>query len=138
MPIVYNVYCALKASQLAQVVKNLLANTGDVRDTDSIPGLGRSPGGGLGNPLQYSCLENPMDRGAWWAMVHRATKSWTQLKRLSMHACTMLLTLFIRMIDLMLSVLTAKKASNNAMKGCEEAFGGDKYISYLDCGDGTW
>ena len=48
MPIVYNVYCALKASQLAQVVKNLLANTGDVRDTDSITGLGRSPGGGIG------------------------------------------------------------------------------------------
>ena len=51
---------------------------------------------------------------------------------------SVLLTLFIRMIDLMLSVLTTKKASNNAMKGCEEAFGGDKYISYLDCGDGTW
>ena len=105
---------------------------------DSIPGLGRSPGGGHGNPLQYSCLENPVDRGAWWAMVHRAAKSWIQLKRLSMHACTVLLALFIRMIDLMLSVLTTKKANNNAMKGCEEAFGGDKYISYLDCGDGTW
>ena len=50
----------------------------------------------------------------------------------------MLLTLFVRMIDLMLRVLTTKKANNNAMKGCEETFGGDKYISYLDCGDGTW
>ena len=50
------------ASQVVLVVKNLLASTGDVRDMDSIPGLGRSSGGGHGNPLQYSCLENPMDR----------------------------------------------------------------------------
>ena len=52
----------------------------------SIPGSGRSPGGGHGNPLQYSCLDNPMDRGAWWATVHRIAKSQTQLKGLSMHA----------------------------------------------------
>ena len=51
--------------------KNPLASAGDVRDRGSIPGLGRSPGGGHGNPLQYSCLENPMDRGAWLAMVLR-------------------------------------------------------------------
>ena len=51
-----------------------------------IPGVGRSPGGGNGTPLPYSCLENPMDRGAWRAIVHRVTKSQTQLKRLSMHA----------------------------------------------------
>ena len=51
--------------------KNPLASAGDVRDVGSIPGLGRSPGGGHGNPLQYSCLENPMDRGAWLAMVLR-------------------------------------------------------------------
>ena len=49
----------------------------NVRDTGSIPGSGRSPGEGHGNPLQYSCLENPMDRGAWWAIVHGVTKSWT-------------------------------------------------------------
>ena len=55
-----------------------------------------------------------------------------------MHACTVLLTLFIRMIDLMLSVLTTKKANNNATKGCEQTFGGDKCIYYLDYGDGTW
>ena len=55
------------------VVKNLLANTGDVRDAGSIPGLGRCPEGGLGNPLQYSCLENPMDREVWWATVHGTT-----------------------------------------------------------------
>ena len=62
------------------MVKDLPANAGDVRDADSIPGSGRSPGGGPSNPLQDSCLENPMDRGAWWAMVHRVAKSQTQLK----------------------------------------------------------
>ena len=67
------------------VVKNLLANTGDVRDAGSIPGLGRCPEGGLGNPLQYSCLENPMDREVWWATVHRITKSQTRLMLLSTH-----------------------------------------------------
>ena len=51
----------------------------------SIRGLGRSPGGGHGNPFQYSCLENPMDKGAWWARVHRVTKSWTRLKRQHTH-----------------------------------------------------
>ena len=55
------------------------------RDVGSIPGSGRSPGGGLSNPLQYSCLENPMDRGTWCAPVLRVAKSQTQLKRLSMH-----------------------------------------------------
>ena len=57
--------------------KNLPANAGDIKDTGSIPGSGRSPEGGHGNPLQYSCLENPMDRGAWRAMVHSVTKSQT-------------------------------------------------------------
>ena len=65
------------------VVKNPSANAGDTRDTGSIPGLGRSPGGGHSNPLQYSFLENPMDRGDWWATAHRVTKSQTRLKRLS-------------------------------------------------------
>ena len=59
------------------VVKNAHANTGDVRDMGLIPGLGRSLGGGHGNPLQYSCLENSMDRGAWQATVHRVAQSWT-------------------------------------------------------------
>ena len=62
------------------VVKNLPANEGDIRDMGPIPGSGRSPGGEHGNPLQYSCLENSMDRGAWWATVHGVAKSWTQLK----------------------------------------------------------
>ena len=57
------------------MVKNLPANAGDVRDAGSIPGSERSPGGGFGNPLQYSCLENLMDRGAWWPMVLEVAKS---------------------------------------------------------------
>ena len=61
------------------VVKNSPANAGDVAEVGLIPGSGISPGGGNGNPFQYSCLENPMDRGPWWATVHRVTKSWTQL-----------------------------------------------------------
>ena len=69
------------------VVKNLSASAGDIRDGGSIPGSGRSPGGGHGNPLQYSRLENPMDRGAWQATVHKVAKRWTRLKRLSTYAC---------------------------------------------------
>ena len=57
------------------VVKNLLANAGDTGDAGSIPQSGRSPEGGYGNPLQCSCLENPTDRGAWWAIVHGIAKS---------------------------------------------------------------
>ena len=56
------------------VVKNVIASAGDVRDVGSVPGLGMSPGRGQGNPLQYSCLEELMDRGAWWAIVHRVAK----------------------------------------------------------------
>ena len=63
--------------KVALMVKNLLASAGDTGDVGSIPGSGRSRGGGCGNPLQYSCLENPMDRGAWWAMVHRVAESTT-------------------------------------------------------------
>ena len=75
-----------QASQVALVAKNLPVSAGEVRDAGLIPGSGRSPGGGHGNPLQYSCLENPMDRGAWQATVHRVSKSQTLLKRLSMHS----------------------------------------------------
>ena len=56
------------------MVKNPPANTGDIRNMSLIPGSGSSPGGGHGNPLQYPCLENPMDRGAWWATVHRVAE----------------------------------------------------------------
>ena len=73
---------------MALVVKNPPTNAGDVRDVGSVPGLERSPGGGHRNPLQYSCLENPMDRGAWLTTVLRVTNSQTHLKLLRMHSCT--------------------------------------------------
>ena len=63
------------ASQVVLLVKNPPADAGDVTDTGLVPGSGRSPGGRRGNPLQYSCLENPMDRGAWPDSVHRFAKS---------------------------------------------------------------
>ena len=66
-----------RASQVVLVVKNPPANVGDIKDLGSIPGLGRSHRGGRGNPVQYPSLENPMDRGAWWATVHRGAKSRT-------------------------------------------------------------
>ena len=72
-----SIYDQIGPFQVVLVVKNLPANVEVIGDTGSMPGLGRSPGGGHGNPLQYSCLENPMDRGAWQAMVHKVAKSWT-------------------------------------------------------------
>ena len=69
--------CIKGASQVVLVVKNQPANAGDLRDAGLIPGLGKSPGRGHGNLLQYSCLEDPMDRGAWRATVHMVTKSQT-------------------------------------------------------------
>ena len=66
------------------VAKNPPADAGDIRDTGSISGSGRFPGGGHGNPPQYSSLGNPMNRGTWWAIVHGVAKSQTQLKQLSM------------------------------------------------------
>ena len=73
---------------MALVVKNPPDNAGDIRDMGLIPGSGRFPAGGNSNPIHCSCLENPMDRGAWWATVHRVTKSQTELKQISMHTCT--------------------------------------------------
>ena len=84
-------YCLLPhlwASQVALVVKNPPASSGNIRDIDSVPQWGGFPRGGHGNPLQYFCLENPMDRGAWWATVHRVAKNWTRLKQFSTHACS--------------------------------------------------
>ncbi|XP_060265517.1 coiled-coil domain-containing protein 25 isoform X3 [Ovis aries] len=69
----------MSSNQVAKVIKNPPANAGDTRDVGLIPGLGGSPGGRNSNPLQHSCLENPMDRGAWQAAVHGVAKSWTQL-----------------------------------------------------------
>ena len=87
------------------VVKNSPANAGDKRDAGSILGLGRTPGGGNGNPLQYSCLENPVDRGAWWATVHRVAKSQIQIKQLSTHAHTTDYFKHVRTISLLLALL---------------------------------
>ena len=70
---------------VALELKNLPANAGDIKDTNSVPGWGRSPGGGHGNPLQCSCLENFMDRGAWWASVPGVAKNWTQLRDYHFH-----------------------------------------------------
>ena len=74
------------ASQVAQWVKNLSAMLETHADVSSIPRSERSPERRRGNPLQYCCLENSMDRGAWWATAHRITKSWTRLKGLNTHA----------------------------------------------------
>ena len=73
----------LHGSEFVLVVKSPLANAGDIRDAVSSTRLGGSPGGGNDNPLQYSCLESHMDRGAWWATAHGVTKSWTQLNDLA-------------------------------------------------------
>ena len=83
--IVYLESYNLCGTQVALVVKNLPANEQDLRDAGSVPGLGRSSGEGNGDPLQYSCLENPMDRGTWRVTVHRVTKSQTRLMWLHTH-----------------------------------------------------
>ena len=68
-------YICVWSSQVALVIKNPPANAGDIRDVGSIPGSGRFPGERHVNPLQYSCLENPIDRETWWATVHRVAES---------------------------------------------------------------
>ena len=100
-------------SQVALVVNNLPVNAGDKRDSGSIPGLGRSPGGGHGNPLQYSCLENPMDRGAWWATVHGVAKIQTWLKQLSMHTCK------LRAASLSVAIHSDRASSDCALPLCK-------------------
>ena len=77
----------VRAPQVVLVIKNPPANAGDRRDLGLIPGWGRSPGGGDGNPLWRSCLGNNSDRGGWRAAAHRVAECWTRLKRLSTHAC---------------------------------------------------
>ena len=86
-------YTRTWASQVLRVVKNLPANTGDIRDGYLIPGSGRSPGEGNSNPLQYTCLENPMDRGARRATVQVVTKIWTQLSDYAQHGTMLVYTL---------------------------------------------
>ena len=84
MPLYLSGFCN-GASQVALVVKNLPADAGGARDAGSIPGSRRAHGGGNGNPLQYSCLGNPTDRGAWWAAVHGVAKSQTRLSTQHTH-----------------------------------------------------
>ena len=84
-PISTFLYSLHEASQVVPVVKNLPANAGHLRDADSVPGSGRSPGGGHGNLLQFSCLEKPMDRGVWWVIQHRVAESDTT--EVTEHAC---------------------------------------------------
>ena len=84
-------YVSCRASRVALVVKNPPASAGDIRDTGLISGSGRAPGGGQGNPLKYSCMENPMERGAWRAVVHRVTKS-QDTTEATWHACVHLVT----------------------------------------------
>ena len=86
MPNIKLLPCIGQASHVALVVKNLPANAGDLRDVGSIPGLGISPGGVQGNPVPYSCLENPTDRRIWQATIHSITQSQTRLNQVSTHA----------------------------------------------------
>ena len=111
------------------VVKNPPANSGDIRDKGSISGSGRSPRGGHGNPLQYSCLENPMDRGVWRATVHKVAKSWTRLMWLSTaHGTCLVFNGIINKMMLMYKretqhcktiILQLKKKREGEMKGRE-------------------
>ena len=86
LPFACFVFCTRLKPVSLVVVKNMPAKTGDIKDTGSIPGSGRSPRGGNGNPVQYPCLENPKDRGAWQATVCGVSKSQTWLKWFCMHA----------------------------------------------------
>ena len=108
------------------VVKNPPANAGDARDVDLIPGLGRFPGGGHGNPLQYSRLENP--RRAWWATAHRVAKNPTQLKLLSIHTPS----IYIRTLILHKLIKRQKKREHSPSHSMRPALIGtpkpDKYI----------
>ena len=92
--------------KIAPVVKNLPDDAGDIRGTGSIPGLRRSPGGGNSNPPQYSCLENPVDRGACWAIVCRVTKSLTRLKRLRTQAHTKMIQDLRKRMEKMQEIFT--------------------------------
>ena len=101
------------------VVKNRPANAGDPGDAGLIPGLERSPGEGTGNLLQYSCLGNPMDRGAWWDKAHRVAKSLTQL---SDQAC--------------MHAPPNQRKLKQKPKEHKETTGGDTHVNCLYCGDG--
>ena len=103
-------------SQVVLVVKNPPANAGDIRDANSIPGKGRSPGRGHGNPLQYSCLKNSMDRGVWRATVHRVAHSQIQLKQISMAWYKLLHVLDIHKMKYSVKILREKQDSHSLKK----------------------
>ena len=114
------------------VVKNPPTNAGDGRDVGLIPGSGRSPGGGHGNPPQYSCLENPMDRGPWWATVGRVAKSWTQLKWLSMQAPEVFKKIFM-FVDSILIVRHMGNLTNKSLQRELTDFDVHSLPSFLNC-----
>ena len=111
--------CSCYSSNWAsQVVKNPPANAGDVTDAGSIPGLARSPGGGHCNPLQYSCLENPMDRGAWRATIHRVAQSWTRLKQPSTHTYTNHYNLLLKTLEVRWWWSQSNLSAHDATQNC--------------------
>ena len=101
----------LSGSQVALAVKNPPANAEDIRDVESTPGSEISPGGQHGNPLQYSCLENPMNRGAWWATVHRIAE--LDMTEVTWHACTHELTANQKIMDLKCHLVLFCTATNH-------------------------
>ena len=129
------------ASQVVLVVKYPPANAGDIRDVGSIPGLGRSSGGGHGNPLQYSCLENPMDRGAWWAIVHGIAKTWTEeelkslLMKVKQESEKVVLKLNIQKTKIMASSpITSWEIDGETVETVSDfIFGGSKITADGDC-----
>ena len=115
------------------VVKNLSANAGGGRDSGSSPGSGRSPGGGHGNPLHYSCLEKPMDRGAWQVTVHGVTKSQTQTKSLS----TAQITIYPPEVSLIFSCLLHPLSQGKRPEIKPRLLGNEQY-HFADKHQGNW
>ena len=124
-------YCQLWASQVALVVKNLPVNAWDLRDANLIPGLGRSLGRGHGNPLQYSCLENPMDRGTWWARVHSIAKSQAWLKRLTILFPKMFPTLHTYFMTCFRSTDLIVLLYNHLLSRCFQVFPSQYNLSWV-------
>ena len=103
------------AQVVALVVKDLPANAGDIRDMSLIPGFGRFPGGGHGNPFPYSCLGEPIDREAWWATVHVVTKDSDMLKQLSMYTLMSWRSLSFILCTLVVTLLSASRGCHVAL-----------------------
>ena len=119
------------SSLLGSAMKNPLANARDVGDPSSTPGLGWYSGGGHDNPLQYTCLENPMDWGAWRAMVYGVTKSWTWLKWLSMHALIQITTTKLTSQNEHSCVVSDKVSKQNNGRISETCF---QFLHFLPSG----